>query len=197
MSITKAEILSFCNSVLHRTETDIDVQIQSVVDDLSQGPYIEAVDDTQTLVDDDVSLDVPTDYFLMNSIILNDGSNDLEPLKPFPGGYRELADEKGDVQSIVSSNPGYYAVWNSLIYIYPVAGQSYTVTINFYKLHSAITATLEFSDEWKRAIQFGACFEVACRMKLTDAMQIWGPRYEIEKEKQRLAHPGPPRIVGR
>jgi hypothetical protein len=199
MSITKTNLLAFVNNALHRSpaETDIDVQIQSVVDDLSQGPYIEAVDEDQTLTDGDTYLTLPTDYFLLNSIILNDGSNDLRPLKPYPGGYKELADEKGNVQSINAGHPEYYAIWNGLIYIYPAAGQSYEATINYYKLHSAITETLEFSDEWKRAVQFGAAFEVACKYKLADYMQIWGARYEAEKEKQRLAHPGPARIVGR
>jgi len=198
MAILKAAILTFVNDALHRSPalTDIDIQIQSVLDELSQGPYIEATDDDQTLEDGDEYLAKPSGYFSMISIVLNDGSCDLSPLKPFPGGYKAYRDARADAEAATASQPLYYVMWGDSIWLYPTVGQDYTVRIDYYKLHAQDVDTIEFNDDWRRAINFGAVFEVACKYKLGDYMAIWGPRYEMEKEKMRLSHPAQPSIVG-
>lgn len=201
MSIAVADILTFVNNVLHRSpaETDINVQIQTVLDQLSQGPFIEATDSTQSLTSSSEYLTKPDQCFSLVSIVLNDGSNDLEPLKPMPGGYKALREELGEAQAVTVSNPLYYAEFGGYFWLWPQPAQSYTARIDYYKLHDTDGAEnddIEFGDEWKNAIQFGSAFEAACKFKLADYIEIWGARYRDEKDKQRLAHPGVPRIVG-
>lgn len=196
MSITASEILSFVNNVLLRTEDDIDLQLQSVLDDLSQGPYLAAVDTDQTLVDDDESLDLPDNYYSMVSVVLHDGTSWLRPLKAFPGGYKAYRDQRGDVMSIMVSHPEWYTVWQGEIWLWPIPGQSYTSRIDFWKVHDQDVATIEFDEEFRRAINFGTTFEIAMKFKLPDAIQLWGPRYANEKENMRLSHVGQPRIIG-
>lgn len=200
MSVTVAEILLFVNEVLHRspalTGTDINAQIQMVLDDLSLGPYIEATDLTQVLTSTSTYLTKPANYFLPISIVLNDGSSDLEPLKPMPGGYKALREQLGYVESVVVSDPYYYADFGNYLWLYPQPGKNYTSRIDYYRTHPAVAGGILFTDEWKNAIKFGAAFEVACRFKLLDYISLWSARYEAEKEKMRLSHVGPPRIVG-
>jgi len=196
MSIDKGNILTFVNNKLNRSETTIDIELQSVLDDLSQGPYIEATDASQTLTNTSEYLTKPTLYFLMNSIILHNGNNWLKPLKPFRGGYKAYREARGNVETVYVSDPEYYVVFGGYIWLWPLPGQNYTLRIDYYKLHGTDLDNIEFSDEWKRAIQFGTTFEVACKRKMTGQMEIWATRYGAEKEKQRLAHPGPARIVG-
>lgn len=196
MSITAGNVLTFCNNVLRRSETDVDLQIQTILDDLSQGPFIPAVDATQSLADDDEYLTLPDEYYSMVSVALHDGTSWLRPLKSFPGGYKAYRDQRGGAASVEVSAPEYYTVWGGKIWLWPIVGQSYTSRIDFWKIHAQDVATIEFSDEFRRAINFGTTFEVAMKFKLPDAIQLWGPRYQNEKELMRLSHPGQPRIIG-
>ena len=194
--ISAGGVLTFVNNVLRRQETDIDTELQTVLDDLSQGPYIEAVDEEQSLVTGDEYLAQPDRYFSMISIVLNNGSSDLAPLKAFPGGYKAYRDQLGDVESVYVSNPVYYTKWGSVIWLFPIPAQSYTVRIDYYKVHDQDVSTIEFNDEWRRAIYFGTALEVALKRKMPDAINIYNTRYEVEKERQRLAHPGQVRVIG-
>lgn len=196
MSITAASVLTYVNDVLLRSETSIDLQLQTVLDDLSQGPYIAAVDSDQTLTDDDEYLDVPDDYYMMISVVLHDGTSWQRPLKKFPGGYKAYRDRRGDVGSVCVSHPEYYTVWGNYLWLWPTVGQAYTSRIDFYKVHSQGVDTIEFGDEFRRAINFGTTFEVAVKRKLPDAIKIWSARYQNERELMRLSHPGQPRVIG-
>ena len=196
VGISAGGVLTFVNNVLRRSETDVDTQLQSTLDDLSQGPYIAGVDSSQSVADGDEYLARPDEYYSMVSIVLNDGTSDMQPLKAFPGGYKAYKDEKGNVGSVYTSHPLYYVVWGTYIWLYPIPGQTYTARIDYWKVHAQDVDTIEFSDEWRRAVNFGTTFEVAMKYKLADHISIWGQRYEMEKERQRLSHPGQPRIVG-
>ena len=196
VGISAGGVLTFVNRRLRRSETNIDTELQSVLDDLSQGPYIAGVDESQSISDDEEYLAKPDEYFSMISIVLNDGTSDRPPLKPFPGGYKAYKKERGNVSSVYTSHPIYYVVWGDYIWLYPIPGQTYTARIDYHKVHAQDVDTIEFSDEWRRAINFGTTFEVAATYKLPDQIAMWSQRYEAEKERQRLAHPGVPRIVG-
>jgi len=193
--IARADILTFVNANLKRSETDIDIQIQMVLNEL-RGPYIPAVDDSQTLSDGDEYLASPDGFWTMIGLILNDGSQDLPPLRPFPGGYNALKKEKGRAGQVYTSNPLYYAPWGAYLWLWPLPGQTYTTRIDYYKTHAQDVGNIEFGDEFKNTIKFGACFYVACKHKLVDYINIWGPLYRDEKETMRLMHSDDLVIVG-
>ena len=62
MSIEKADILTFVNSALNRSETDIDSQIKSVIGDLRFLNLLEAQDTTKTLSDGSKYFAEPTGF---------------------------------------------------------------------------------------------------------------------------------------
>lgn len=196
IGLAKDDVVTFVNDALHLNETNMNLQIQSVLDDLSQGPYLEATDEDQALTSGSEYLAAPTLYHSMISIILNNGSSNIAPLRPYPGGFWALKENLSYPDSVVLSNPRYYAEWGGFLWLYPLPGQSYTSRIDYYKRHAQDVENIEFSVEWKRALNFGVCFEMAVKRKMLHQLQIWGERYRLEKEKQRLAHPGPARIVG-
>ncbi len=194
--ISAPGVLTFVNTALLRSEASIDTELQTVLDDLSQGTFLEGVDTSQSLVDGDEFLGRPDNYYSMISIVLNDGTQDLQPLKPFPGGYKAYRDQRGDTASVFTSMPIYFVIKGDVIWLYPIPGRPYTSRIDYYKLHDQDVDNIEFSNEWRRAVNFGTAFEVALKYKLPDQIPIWGPRYENEKEMQRVSHPGEPRIIG-
>ena len=181
MSITKANILTFVNNNLKRAETDIDVQIQHVLDDLSRENLLEEIDTSQSLVSGNTTLTYPTGYKELVAITLNDGTNEGEPLIKIPGGFKEYRRWMEDETSADYNEPEFYAEFDSKFYLYHPADGAYTATIDYYKYHSQDVETIEFGDQFKKCINFGACFEVACKFSLSRYIAIWTPRYETEK----------------
>ena len=198
MSITKANVLSYVNEQLNRSETDIDTELQDILDDLCRGPYIEARDTSQTVAVGSTELAKPTLCYrdMIISIVLNDGSNDLPPLKEFPGGFKAYSDLMGDAGVVFVSNPTHWTMWRDIIYLWPTVGQSYTSVIDYYKQHGTDLDSIEFSDDWRRAINYGVTRNVALKRKMPDMFNVYAAQYKDEKERQRRAYPGHPNIVG-
>ena len=177
----KAEILTFVNAVLGRSETDIDVEIQIVLDDLSKHNLLTAEDTDQTLESGDTYLEYPTGFKQLVSIVLNDGTYDGPPLKKIPGGHKEYRQWMEDETSTDYSEPEWYSEYDSKFFVYHPADGDYTSVIEYYKYHPQDVNTIEFGDEFKNCIKFGTAFEVACAKGLSRYISIWGPRYEKEK----------------
>jgi len=197
MSVLKAEILTFINDNLHRTETaaKVAVPIQTVLNDLSNLNFLTAEDTEQTLTAGDTELVYPTLYKALVSIVLNDGSYDGAPLRALAGGYKEYLRLMENFNSGLRSEPEWQAEYESKFYPYPVAGQSYTVVIKYYKFHAQSVDAIEFGDEFRNCINYGAAFFVALKYGLSRYQGIWGPMYASEKETRRLSAPSQPYIT--
>lgn len=189
MAITKTEILTFVNDVLNREETDIDVPLRLVVDDLADLHALEDVDGTQTLTSTSWYLSYPTDCLdteeAIVSVQLKDSAGLYGPrLKVWPGGWRDHVEYSESNPS--RSVPAWYAINDRKIYIDPRPASDYTATIHYYRRHGSSLTTLDFTDDWKRCILFGTVLEVACKYGLVSAVNLWGGRYEREKDRRRI-----------
>jgi hypothetical protein len=196
MSILKAGILSFVNDQLCRSETDIDTQIKSVINDLRFLNILEAQDTSLALSDGSTYFAKPSDFKSVISIVLNDGSVDLAPLLPMPGGYKGYKDAMDSFTSGNESTPKFYAKFGDNIYVYPTAGQAYTITFDYYKKHALDADTIEFDDDMTNCFNFGATFYTAAKRGLSRYMAIWQPLYQGQIQTIILANPGQPRFAG-
>jgi hypothetical protein len=196
MSIQKADLLTFANNQLRRSETDIDEQIKLVLGDLLVFNFLEAQDTSLTLEQGDTSFELPDDYKGLISIVLNDGSVDLEPLLPMPGGYKGYREAMDSFTSGDQSNPKYYAIFNGNCYVYPTAGQSFTITFDYYKNNALDPDSIEYSDKFTSLFKFGSAYYVAMRYGLSRYITIWEPVYRNQITMMMLAHPGQPKFAG-
>jgi hypothetical protein len=190
--ILKSEVLTFVNSVLRRNETNIDEQIQIVVDDLAAMHVLTDTDDTQSFDNADFMLDYPTDALeteeAIISVTLTVNGYRSKPLTVIPGGWQEylrkcsgnLTAARSVVYEMLPQSP--------YIYLLPPPSQSGTASIYYYKRHSAVGTTLDFSDPWKNCIKFGAASQVAAKYGLNsyNAFTAWDAQYQREKVKQKI-----------
>jgi len=194
MAIAKADILTFVNGQLKRNETDIDVQIQSILNDLSDENLLVNTDEDQSLSSGSIYLTYPTGFKELISITLNDGTYWGEPLIALPGGhkeYRELVEES------VSSNydePEHYSEFDKKFWLWPIAGGDYDARIEFYRYHPQDVSNILFGDEFKNAINFGAAYRVALKRRMPEQKNNWEIEYEKEKAKRIVNAPSQPYI---
>jgi len=194
--IEKSDILIFVNGQLSRTETDIDDQIKSVINDLRFLSILEAQSTSLTLSDGSTSFDQPSDFKDPISIVLNDGSDDLEPLLPMPGGYKGYKEAMDGYSSGDESTPLYYARFNGKIYVYPTADQAYTITLDYYKKHDLDPDDIEFGDDLTNCFNFGATYYTALKKGLSRYIAIWEGPYRAQIQTLILANPGQARFAG-
>ncbi len=197
MSISVAEIRTFCNANLGRNEvaTGYDVHIQQVLDDLAGKNLLNSEDTTQSLADGDTDLDYPDLYKQLVSIVLNDGTCDKAPLKLLPGGYKHYLRLMENYSSGLNGTPRWYAEFDDKFWPYPVPGQAFTATIKFFKYHAQSVAAIEFGDEFRNAIYWGTAYFYALGKPLSRYAKTYGPMYEREKLLQKLRRPSQPSIV--
>lgn len=188
MTIAASDILTFVNNALRRSETDIDIQIQAVLDDLSEADLLHGTDTSQSLESGDTTLDVPT---LCRSIIAitltNDDDIADEPLRELKGGmleYRRLRDNDS-----ATGIPEYYTEFNGYYYLWRPPDGDYDANIEYIKDHAQDVDNIEFGDIFKNAIYAGAAFEVALRFGLERYIAIWGAKYADAKQKRINAMP--------
>lgn len=198
MAITKAVCLAFANNSLCLEETDIDEQMKCVLGDLLPFNFLEARDTTITLVDGDDSFAVPTDFKDEGviSIVLNDGSVDLAPLLPMPGGYKGYREAMDSVYEGEESGPKFFTYFNGRIYIYPAAVQDYTSIFDYYKKNALDPDNIEYGDEYTNLFKFGAAYYMAMKFAKERYINIWQPAYNNQIQIMRMAHPGQPAHVG-
>lgn len=198
MSILKADILTFANAVLKRSETSIEVELQQVLDELSDLYLLTGQDTDQTLSNGGTTLDAPSLYKDVITIVLNDGSYDLRPLIALPGGYREYLQLIANSSAGDYSTPRWFAEYQSKFYVYPISGGDYTTKIDFYKDHIQTVEgqdDIEFGDEFRNCIYWGVTFYVALKRGLSRYFDLWGSKYANEHEKRRLLQKRQPSIV--
>ena len=195
MAIIKANILTFVNRALRRAETDIDIDIQTTLNDLSNLDLLEAEDNTQTLSSGDTTLAYPTDFRGLVSIVLIDSSSvRRRPLTALPGGQSEYEDLRR--QDAATSTPWSYAEFNKLFHLWRPPDQNFTTEIKYYRRHPQDLDNILFGDEFTNAVNFGAAYETATSLGLTRLINIWERRYLAEKTARINDAPAVPRITG-
>lgn len=201
MAVTKAKILVFVNDKLilvpGLTGTGLDINIQEVVDELSEDKFLEKEDTSQALTSSSVYLAEPSDMIDdgLISIVLNDGSVDSMPLREFGGGYEEYLLNKSGPSNNVTGNPTHYARRQGRFYLWPALSQSYTTVITYFKQHAAVSATLEFSDLFRNTIYHGVALKEAAKRGMKDRMLYHAAMYNAAKEKRRAKFPAKVHIV--
>jgi hypothetical protein len=196
--ITKANIIAFVNEALRlklgSTSTELDIAIQTCLNDLSNANLLPAEDTAQTLILDSKTLDYPTAFKQLISIVLNDGTYDLEPLRAIPGGMTEYGRLMKNFSS--GSEPTHYTEFNKKFYLWTPSGGAYTAKIKHYKFHAQSVASIEFGDEFSNAICWGTALFKAVMTQRTELIQNLAQMYGGEKEIRRLEMPIEPFVIG-
>lgn len=188
MATTKAKILTFVNSMLNRTESDIDIQIQQTLDDLSNLGLLREVNTDEILEDGDTSITVPTGYRdLISLVLINSSGNRQAPLEALRGGRREYHRLRESDKA--TGTPEFFVEFDNKFYLWRPANGDYTTEIEISKYHPKDVSDIEFGDEFLSAINFGTTYWVAVKVGLTRLINIWAPIYAQEKEIRRLNMP--------
>lgn len=197
MAIVKAEILAFVNKAL-KTENllgagDIDVDIQIILDDLSEEDLLEASDDTINLVANDASFSPPDDLRDISAITLTDASGiNQRPLLELPGGINRLRLVKRSDSAV--GTPRYYVRFNDTIFLWRSADAAYDVLLEYTKNHAQGVDTIGFNDIYRATINYGVTAEVAARFNRTAGINLWLPKYLAAKQKRIDSKPEQPSI---
>jgi hypothetical protein len=195
MTILKADILTRVNERLQTAETDIDVEIQETLDDLSEHDLLVASDSSQSLVSGGETLDHPTGYRSMIALTLTLTASGSEqfPLQKLKGGHREYRNHRHNDDSL--GIPRWYSDFNGKFYLWRNANAAMTALIEYYKDHPQDVANIEFDDMYKNVIYAGATYRVALEKGRTRMIETWRPIYLNALQKRIAAMDYQPRIV--
>lgn len=197
MAILKTDILTDANVNLRRNESDIDVQIQKILDDLSEANLLLDTDTTQTLISGGKTLNYPTGFRNKAIITLTDtGGNQGLPLRKLPGGHFEYRQQMSNNSSVGVTE--WFSEYNKQFHLIRPVDRAYTTLIEYRKNHPALsgdTGSIEFDDMFRNAIYAGVTYQVAQKFKLRDYMGIWLPVYVDAKRKRINSVPQQPSIV--
>lgn len=187
MAVSKANILAYVNAKLHVSETDINSEIQEVLDDLSEEDLLVGTETVADLAAGTTTIAKPSLFKLLVDITLNNGTLDLDPLVGLPGGMVEL--RRLIRVSASQGTPKWYVEFGDLFYLYPISSGVFTPTIEFYKFHAGSeddtgANSIEFGNEFTRVLKAGACLHVATQKRMHEQMVIWGQKYNLEKQKR-------------
>jgi hypothetical protein len=197
MAITKANILTFVNTALQEnfSGTQLDTEIQQVLDDLSDEDLLVGSDDTQTLSSGDLTLNTPTGFRALIAITLTITSSGSEqyPLQKLKGGHQEYRKLRHNDSS--SGIPRWFSEFNDLFYLWRPPNQNFSTLIEYYKDHPQDVNTIEFDEgKYKNVIYNGVTYFVAMNRGKITYLNIWKPAYYEEKAKIILEHPPLPRF---
>ncbi len=184
MAIEKADILTRVNERLLTNFTDIDTQIQEILDDLSEEDLLVGSDPDQTLVSGDTTLDYPTGFRAMVAITLTvtSGGSEQFPLIALKQGHRQYRELRHNDAS--TGIPRWYSDFNEKFYLWRPPNQAFSVLIEYYKNHAQNVETIEFGDNFKNVIYAGVTWKVALEQSRTRMIQQWGPVYFDAKQKR-------------
>lgn len=195
MAITKAKILTRVNERLQTAFTDIDTQIQEILDDLSEEDLLVGTDDDQELESGNTTLDEPTGFRALINIVLTIDSSSSEqfPLMALKGGHKQYRELRHNDDSI--GIPRWFSNFNGKFYLWRPANQDFTSLIEYYKYHPADVANIEFDDTFTNVINAGVTYKVAAEKGRTRMIQQWFPIYEDAKLKRVNSTVHQPRFV--
>lgn len=194
MAILKADILDFVNRALQRSESDIDIEIQLALNDLSNEDFLEAEDTTQVLASGDLTLAYPTDFRdLVSIVLINNSGVRGRDLRALPRGYKQYQELRDNDST--TDTPDFYAKFQRLFHLWRPPNGDFTTEIKYYRFHPQDVDTIIFGDEFRNAIYFGAAYYRALTLGLTRLINIWGPQYMAEKGQRMWDNPGVPRVT--
>ncbi len=189
MSITAAEVLTFLNAKLIRTETTADIQevLRDALQRLARdGDFLQGTA-TGTVSDGDTALDYPTDYKSKIDLWVY-LSSDTEP-KPL--GKME----EGQRPGLSEGQPSVCNEFNGQFLFNYEANQDYLYALDYYKYH-ARSSTIEFGDEFRQAVYYLTTgLFAAGKSGLGDEEVRWLGMYEGELEKLKDQVKTRPRFV--
>lgn len=197
MTIAKADILTRVNERLQTAfaVSDIETQIQEILDDLSEEDLLVGTDDTQTLVSGDTTLDEPTGFRAMVAITLTITSSGSEqfPLIALKQGHKQYRELRHNDDS--TGIPRWYSNFNGKFYLWRPANQAFTSLIEYTKDHPQDVNNIEFGDNFKNVIYAGVTWKMALEKGRTKMIQLWGAVYFDAKKKRINSTVHPARIV--
>lgn len=195
MTIAKAAILTRVNERLQTAFTDIDTQIQEILDDLSEEDLLVGTNTTQTLTSTSTTLNEPTGFRALVAITLTITSSGSEqhPLIKLKGGHREYRELRHNDDS--TGIPRWFSNFNGKFYLWRPPSEAMTSLIEYYKDHAQSVATIEFSDIYRNVINAGVTWKMAQEKGRTRMIQQWGAAYFDAKQKRINATAHQPRIV--
>lgn len=162
--------------------------------DISNIGLLEGSDTTQTLELGDLTLVVPDEYKDVLTIQLTDDGGILQDsLIALSGGYEEYLLLMSD--SVTTRTPEWYSEYDGSFYLYPPPDDDYTVSIKYQKYDDQDDTAIEFGDEFSNALKFGSLYFYAMMKSRERYLNIWGPKYEVEKEMRRLNMKKQPNIT--
>jgi hypothetical protein len=116
-----------------------------------------------------------------------------EPLIAFPGGWADYLFDMSE--SITTGTPEQYVENNGKIYVYPPSDGDYGVLLEFQKYDNQDDTAIEFGDEFTNALKFGSLYFYAMMKGRERYVNLWGGKYEHEKEMRRLNMNNQPSIT--
>ena len=184
MAIEKATILVQVNKRLQLAETDIDVPIQEILDDLSEEDLLEDTDGDQTLVNGSTTLDEPTGFRALIDIVLTVTATGSEqfPLIALKGGIKEYDQLRHNDNTV--GIPRWFANSNGQFFLWRPANQAFSSLIRYYKDHPQDVDNIEFGDNYKNAIYAGVAMKVAMEKSNTRMINQWAAIYGDAKQKR-------------
>ncbi len=199
--ITRQSILDFLNKAYQTREviagTMFDVAIQMALDDLSS--KIEILRDTYaaSLVSGAYTVNFPSDMMPggLISMRLEDASGNVySPLVPFKDGlrgYRRLLHQS----SSVSRPEAYIEGEDNKWYIWRPANATYTVLVEYYKVHAQDVTTIAFPGACALAVKTGAAYFEGVLRNNDKYKANWGSEYGRHFKDVQGMYPGEPRGV--
>lgn len=184
MAITKEAILARVNERLQTVFTDIDTQIQEVLDDLSEEDLLVDSDPDQTLTNGDTVLEWPTGFRAMINITLtitSSGSNQF-PLLALKGGHKEYRQLRHNDDTV--GIPRWFSEFNEQFFLWRPPNQAFTSLIEYYKNHPQTVDAIEFDDNFKNVINAGATWKMASEKGRISMINLWGAIYADAKKKR-------------
>ena len=185
--ITKASIESFINACMEDDITDANLTeaIKMCMADISNIGLLVESDTSQTLEDEDLTLDTPNYYKdVLNIQLTDDGDVLQDPLIALSGGHEEYRRLMAD--SVITGTPEYYSEYDGNFYLYPPPDDDYTVNIEYQKYDDQDVDDIEFGSEFSNALKFGSLYFYAMMKSRERYVALWGGKYEVEKEMRRL-----------
>jgi hypothetical protein len=122
--------------------------------------------------------DDATGMWMLNSAETED------PLIAFSGGWREYLENTAESTSI--GTPEQYVEHNGKIYLYPPSDGDYGVLLEYQKYDTQDPDVIEFGDEFSNCIKYGTLFFYAMMKGRERYVNLWGQKYEVEKEFRRI-----------
>ncbi len=107
-----------------------------------------------------------------------------EPLIAFSDGWDGY--QRAMSESVSKRTPEFYVENNGKVYVYPPSDTDYGVLLEYQKYDDQDDTVIEFGDEFSNALKFGSLYFYAMMKSRERYLNIWGPKYEHEKEMRRL-----------